>query len=225
MPQRILPPAVGVLLRQSLLHHSRWSNENGFLFISKTVFAEDAADGADSHHMQELLLAVAPVENPRLLLVLALEYGRLQPSRPSAPGEPEPQTWTQLESLGQSLLPLLADYATEDISLTEKPSAEKNETNMRRFFLSRQLSLLPAETDKIETSSRRIMPDLLGLSLRKGLQRLNFYKLNVRIHGSGKIIAQHPAAGTLLDKVETCKLILAPAPVKQLRPTPKVRLR
>jgi cell division protein FtsI (penicillin-binding protein 3) len=216
-PQRIMPPAVGVLLRQNLLHHSRWSQPQGFLLRNRTVFAEPARNGLQEQHVQELLLLAAPKENPRLLLLLALEHGHLEPTPPRDAEE---------EDAGQSLLALLAEHAKEEDSPAQKPPKEKNETNMRRFFLSRQLSLPSAEEEKAaDSSSGRIMPDVTGLSLRKGLQRLSPCKLKVQIQGSGKIRRQHPAAGTSLEKIDRCTLILTPAPIKFLRPTPKIRVR
>ena len=222
-PQRILPPAVGVLLRQNLLHHSRWSHEQGFLFGNRIVFAEPVRNGLQQH-VQELLLLAAPKENPRLLLLLAMEYGRLEPPPPLSGEAAEEEA--QTEDVGQSLLALLSDYAKEKDGPVQKPPKEKNETNMRRFFLSRQLNLPPVEEEKAaDSSSGRIMPDLKGLSLRSGLQRLNSCNLKVRIRGSGKIRRQHPAAGTSLEKIDHCTLILAPAPIKHLRPTPKIKIR
>ncbi|CAK8714567.1 Cell division protein FtsI (Penicillin-binding protein 3) [Candidatus Electronema halotolerans] len=223
-PQRIIPPAVGVLLRQNLLHHSRWSHEQGFLFGNRIVFAEPVRNGLQQQRVQELLLLAAPRENPRLLLLLALDYGRLEP--PPFAGDAEEEAAQQPEDLGRSLLALLTDYAKEKDSPLQKPPKEKNETNMRRFFLSRQLSLPSAEEEKAaDSSGGRIMPDLKGLSLRKGLQRLNSCKLKIQIRGSGKIRRQHPAAGTSLEKIDRCTLILRPEPIKRLRPTPKRKVR
>ncbi len=222
--ERIVPPAAGVLLRQDLLHHSRWGNDKGFLFVNKTTFAQKTRNGMSKQHIQELLLLTVPRENPSMLLVLAVDYGRLQPSLLKETGESKEQTSDQLEDLGESLLPLLTGYATEKERPTEKPPKEKNETNMRRFFLSRQLSLAPIEEEKTTDSSGKIMPDVIGLSLRKGLQRLNPCKLKVQIQGSGKILVQHPAAGTSLAKIKSCTLTLALGPIKHLKPTPKIKV-
>jgi cell division protein FtsI (penicillin-binding protein 3) len=224
-PQRIMPPAVGVLLRQNLLHHSRWGNEQGFLFGSRTAFAEPARNGFEQQHVQELLLLAAPRENPSLLLLLALDYGRLEP--PPLAGDAGDDA-AQAEDFGQSLLALLTEHAKEQDGPVQKPPEEKNETNMRRFLLSRQLNLPSADEEKGEKaadSCGRIMPDLKGLSLRKGLQRLSSCKLKIQIRGSGKIRRQHPAAGASLEKIDRCTLILTPAPIKRLRPTPKRKVR
>ena len=221
--ERILPPADGVLLRQDLLHHSRWGSENGFFYLTKTAFAKTTRNGMNSQHIQELLLLTVPRENPSLLLVIAVDYGRLHPT--PLPDTSEEQSNDSLEALGKSLLPLLTEYATEKEPIIEKPPAEKNETNMRRFFLSRQLSLASVEEEKTTESNGNIMPDLIGLSLRKGMQRLNPCKLKVQIQGSGKIMAQYPAAGTSLAKIKQCTLTLALGPIKHLQPTPKIKVR
>ncbi len=223
-PQRIMPPAAGVLLRQNLLHHSRWRHEQGLLFRNSTVFAEPVRNGLlQQHLLQELLLLAAPRENPSLLLLLAVDYGRLEPS-PLLSGEAAEEE-AQPEDLGQQLLALLTEHVKEADRPVQKPPKEKNETNMRRFFLSRQLNLSSAEEEKPADSSGRIMPDVKGLSLRKGLQRLSPCKLKIQIRGSGKIRSQHPPAGTSLAKIDRCTLILTPAPIKHLRPTPKRKVR
>ena len=52
------------------------------------------------------------------------------------------------------------------------------------------------------------MPSLIGLTLRKGLQQINRSNIKVRIHGSGRIVKQKPAAGELLSETEICELTL-----------------
>jgi cell division protein FtsI (penicillin-binding protein 3) len=52
------------------------------------------------------------------------------------------------------------------------------------------------------------MPEVTGLSLRKALQHLTPFHLNVQIKGSGKIVGQNPAAGESLAGVDLCRLIL-----------------
>jgi cell division protein FtsI (penicillin-binding protein 3) len=87
-----------------------------------------------------------------------------------------------------------------------EPSSEKNSANLRRYFLSRELSA--AEVQENFVHAEPIMPSLIGLSLRKGLQQINRYNINVRIQGSGRIVDQIPAAGEPLTETEICELIL-----------------
>jgi hypothetical protein len=52
------------------------------------------------------------------------------------------------------------------------------------------------------------MPDLMGLSLRKSLRLLKGAKMEIRIHGTGRVVAQDPPRGTRLADVKVCTLSL-----------------
>ncbi len=54
-----------------------------------------------------------------------------------------------------------------------------------------------------------IMPDLVGLSLRKSLRLLRGIPINIKIEGTGQVIKQSPQPGTSLKGVAGCTLILA----------------
>jgi len=55
----------------------------------------------------------------------------------------------------------------------------------------------------------QIMPDLTGLSLRKGLRLLQSAEVNVTVRGTGRIVSQSPVAGKELEKGSSCVLTLA----------------
>jgi beta-lactam-binding protein with PASTA domain len=50
------------------------------------------------------------------------------------------------------------------------------------------------------------MPDVTGKSLRAGLQTLQHFNLDIRLVGNGKIVSQHPAAGSELKNGSECIL-------------------
>lgn len=52
------------------------------------------------------------------------------------------------------------------------------------------------------------MPDLIGLSLRKGLRLLEGSPIEIKIEGTGRIVKQIPKAGTPLKQDMECRLIL-----------------
>jgi cell division protein FtsI (penicillin-binding protein 3) len=54
------------------------------------------------------------------------------------------------------------------------------------------------------------MPEVTGLSLRKGLQRLNRSRLKIIIKGNGRIVGQSIKAGQSLTENEECILTLQP---------------
>ena len=102
------------------------------------------------------------------------------------------------------MLPVLARYGVNE-HLAEHP-ATRAEENYRRFLISRRLDL-PVEKKEYGVVEHR-MPELVGLSLRKGLQQISPYGLKVSISGSGRIVRQEPAPGTSLTQSASCRLVL-----------------
>uniref|UniRef100_UPI004056A71B hypothetical protein n=1 Tax=Candidatus Electronema sp. TaxID=2698783 RepID=UPI004056A71B len=217
-PRRLLPPAAGVQLRRRLLHNSPWGGKDGFLFASSVTAANLTKNGLSEHRLQELLIAAAPQDMPRLLLVLAVDYRRLNPPPPSSAEAGQTDSRERLLSLGRSLLELLAAHSSADAT-TDKPPPARNEANLRRFLLSRKLNRPVAEEKNYDPAAAETMPRLVGLSLRHGLQRLNLRNIRMQIRGSGMIVAQKPAPGTALAKIETCELTLEPFP-RHEKPAP-----
>ncbi|BHH84078.1 hypothetical protein LA52FAK_23670 [Desulforhopalus sp. 52FAK] len=58
------------------------------------------------------------------------------------------------------------------------------------------------------TSIPGAMPDLIGLSLRKGLRLLEGSPVEIKIEGTGRIVKQIPKPGTPLKQDMECRLIL-----------------
>ncbi|WP_417917136.1 hypothetical protein [Candidatus Electronema sp. JC] len=213
-PQRLLPPAAGVQLRRQLLHQSVWSGKEGFLFVN-SIAAATQRNGLSEQHLQDILIAAAPQELPRILLVMAADSGSLRPLPPDAE---QAEDKTALMEQGRRLLELLADFTAED-KPPSPPPGTKNEANLRRFLLSRKLNRPVAEEKNYDPAAAETMPRLVGLSLRQGLQHINLRSIRVQIRGSGMIVAQKPAPGTALAKIETCELTLEPFP-RHEKPAP-----
>ncbi|MCW5211480.1 hypothetical protein VU04_01045 [Desulfobulbus sp. TB] len=198
--KRILPPVQGIWLRRELLNDSSFFQEEGFLF-THSVSTTSKQKELNVHHIQELLLTAVHQEQPEVLLLLTVDYGTLDPYPP----EIEYRNLGGLLGVGQNLLPLLTQHIGTVKEFT-KPLPEKNAANLRRYFLSKKLSSTEVKESLVHTEP--IMPSLIGLTLRKGLQQINRYNIKVRIQGSGRIVEQKPAAGELLNETKNCELIL-----------------
>ncbi len=198
--ERVLSPVQGSRLRREMLGDSLFSEEGGFFFadIASTVSGQN---GLSVHHIQDILLAAVPREEPEVLLLFTVDYDTLAPQPP----EVESRDLAGLLGLGRNLLPILVGYGGSVETFAE-PSPEKNSVNLRRYFFSKKLSA--AEVKENLVHAEPLMPSLIGLSLRKGLQQINRYNINVRIQGSGRIVDQIPAAGEPLTEIEICELIL-----------------
>ena len=63
------------------------------------------------------------------------------------------------------------------------------------------------EVQNIKNNNQRIMPKLVGLSLRKALQLSQNAGVTLKIQGNGIIISQSIKAGTILKKSQVCKVL------------------
>jgi cell division protein FtsI (penicillin-binding protein 3) len=159
----------------------------------------EAAEG-NSYVLQDLLLGVIPAKAPALLLLMVAQRDKLYPLVKSPAAEAGAEVL-----LAQKMLPALLAAARGQSATA--PPAERDPANFTRFLISRRMEF--QEPPGAPSSGVGKMPEVTGLSLRKGLQRLNPYHLLVKIEGSGSIIRQSPAAGTPLQGVGECTLTLA----------------
>ena len=197
----IKEPAAGINLRRQLLH-SRYGSEEGFMFVNNSTEVVDH-NGLSEHLIQEVLLAAVPRKTPKIMLMMAVDYGTLYPMPPVADESEEEQE--DLASIGQRLLPVLTEYMNREYA--DVHPVEKNQKNYRRFFISKRLKP-PEQKEHNNLPLDSIMPDVIGLSLRKGLQLINAYDLKVSIRGSGRIVAQNPASGEPIAVADNCELTL-----------------
>ncbi|XCN74188.1 MAG: PASTA domain-containing protein [Candidatus Electrothrix aestuarii] len=197
---RILSPAQGKRLGNTLLGASFSSAEGGFLFADM-ITKVSKEKGLSRQLVQDLLVVAVPREKPEVLLLLTANYDTLAPY----PSEVEKRDLQGLLGIGKNVLPLLVGYGGQVETFTA-PSAEKNPANLKRYFYSKKHNA--AEVKETLARAHLVMPSLIGLSLRKGLQQLNRYNIKIQIKGSGRIIEQKPAPGEPLDETEICELIL-----------------
>ncbi len=195
----ILSPTMSVRIRRDLAARFSGSKKHkSLVFSAKDTHLEPA--GSFSRYVrQQLFVGMIPENKPELLLVMAVEGGRLGPLV-------KQKKQTSMTRIGRVLLSAL--YATRASEQVAVYPGRKNEENFARFLIRRRMEYLPlAVTDRSDFPE---MPRLLGMSLRKGLQQLNGRRLRIMIEGTGKIIAQTPAPGVRLKGVTSCSLRLQP---------------
>ena len=157
-----------------------------------------AADG-NGYVLQDMLLGVIPAKTPAILLVMVAQRDELYPLVKSAGAGPGMEV-----PFARKMLPALL-AATGAQGTAEAPAA-KDPANYSQFLISRRMDF--QDRPVAAGAEEEKMPEVTGLSLRKGLQRLNPYHLLVNIEGTGRIIRQNPPAGTLLQGVGECNLTL-----------------
>ncbi|MFN2364880.1 MAG: PASTA domain-containing protein, partial [Desulfurivibrionaceae bacterium] len=117
---------------------------------------------------------------------------------------------TLMRNLGEEVIGRMAALAAEQV---DPPSPEAMAAGEKRIFEtwlgSRAYDHLVAAAVNVDSEVKRpdVMPDLHGLSLRKGLRVLQTFGVKVRVVGSGRIVEQEPAAGAIFDGGE-CRLSL-----------------
>ncbi len=194
----VLDPALGVKLRRELF--TRWVEEQGDAVVFTAEHVDIKNENLLSRYsVQQLFVGLAPSKQPQYLLLMAVEQDHLYPDLFDKHRED-----MTLAKQGKELLSALVKERPGELS-AEKPP-EKSGENRRQFLISKRLNFNePAE--KADEPVVR-MPALRGMSLRRGLQRINPYKIQVRVNGSGTIIAQYPLPGTSLRGVNDCIITL-----------------
>jgi len=194
----VLDPALGVKIRRDLF--TEWLLEQENLVAFTADYAQMRKEqNVSRFSMQELFVGFAPAKQPRYLLLLAVEQEDLLP-RPSEKGT----GLAALETMGKELLSVFVKSQSPD-QLPDKPP-EQSKENLRQFFISKRLNF--QKTPGKVNEPVPVMPQMRGMSLRKGLQQIDKYKMKVRINGSGRIIAQYPLPGQSLLGVDECILTL-----------------
>ena len=194
----VLDPALGVKIRRDLF--TNWLLEQENLIVFTADHAQMRKEKEFSQHsMQELFVGMAPAKQPKYLLLMAVERDHLYPlSNEKGSG------LAALEAMGKELLSVFVKSQSPE-GLAERPP-DRSKENLRQLFISKRLSFREAPGKASEPIP--LMPKMRGMSLRKGLQQIDKYKMKVKINGSGRIIAQYPLPGQSLIGVDECMLTL-----------------
>ncbi len=193
----VLSPAQGVRIRRDLAAHFGASKKGGcFVFHVADTRIEPA--GHLSRYVQrQLFVGMIPDRKPSMLLLMAVDRDQLAPVTKKA-------QQVSMRRQGKSLLTAL--YATASKEQLAVHPGGKDRKNFARFLISRRLDYAPLPAEQLAGTME--MPGLVGLSLRKALRQLNGRKLSITVEGSGRVVAQSPAAGVRLQGVKSCRLTL-----------------
>ncbi len=194
----VLDPALGVKIRRDLFTNWLLEQDNMIVFTADHVQMRKEKEFSQ-YSMQELFVGMVPAKQPKYLLLMAVERDHLYPlSSEKGSGK------AALEAMGKELLSVFVKSQSLE-GLAERPP-ERSKENLRQLFISKRLSFREAPGKANEPIP--LMPKMRGMSLRKGLQQIDKYKMKVNINGSGRIIAQYPLPGQSLIGVDECMLTL-----------------
>lgn len=195
----VLDPALGVKIRRELFADWMSDQENGVLFTAQRTHVA-LEKNLSRYSKQELFVALAPAKHPRYLLLIAIERDHLLPDQPGRAEEGA----ERLDRMGRELLVHLSKGEEQEVAV--KVPSGKSPENRRQFFISKRLNFKNRPDQQSEAVA--LMPQMRGMSLRKGLQQISQYKLKVRVNGSGRIVAQYPLAGQPLTGINECIVTL-----------------
>ncbi|MDF1577878.1 MAG: penicillin-binding transpeptidase domain-containing protein [Desulfobulbales bacterium] len=149
---------------------------------------------------QTVLLGFTPDRGKGLALLVALDRALIDSDKK-----------TSMRSMAEEVVGPMADLAAAPV---EPPGPEAMAAGEKRIFEAwlgsrayDQLVAAAADDATGEVKRPDVMPDLQGLSLRKGLRVLQPFGVRVKVVGSGRIVDQEPAAGVIFDAGE-CRLSL-----------------
>ena len=176
--------------------------ESSSSFLRDTVLlGTDSSAGSHQFSVNDLTFLTIPASSHELDMLVVVQR--------------DPKTVQEKKKKGRRLEQII-DEKVDRISVLQQISAtiadvvepERNEEgnfqakNVKKSSVDRK-----NEVDSI-TSIPGAMPDLIGLSLRKGLRLLDGSPIVINIEGTGQIIQQSPLPGTPLKQNMECRLIL-----------------
>ena len=157
---------------------------------------------ADDYLRNQMMAAVIPAKGAELIVFVVADSAGLEPAGSGKAGLPD------LVSPGMKMIYPLVTLQQVLTHLFDMMTAEEKEKmNYPGLQLDKNSSPQAAENPEQNKAQVR-MPDLQGLSLRKSLRLLKGTSMEIRVHGTGRVVAQTPAAGTPLTDVKECLLTL-----------------
>jgi len=146
-----------------------------------------------------MMFVLLPAEKPELILMVIVREPYLEPTLVSAKN-----VWDLAGPVGK-ILPSMVALQQVHKNLSDMMSmSERKGGNYQQEQEKKALAGL----ETILESHHTLMPDLVGMSLRRALRLLQDKKIKIRIQGTGRVVAQSPLAGKPLDGVKECLLTL-----------------
>lgn len=202
--ERIFSPTMGIRIRHDIFSSSVGKEKN--MIVHTDQVRKIRVKGEQSNYViQEGFVGAMPAKSPELLLFMVTQQDELGPF-------PDTHKRVSLTGFGKDLLGEM--YASVEKSsdpghyVASAIPNKANQSNYTQFLISNRINY--QEKGICGADRVKVMPQLVGLSLRKGLQRLNEYDLQVKIQGSGQIVSQLPAPGEPLQGIGECVLTLDP---------------
>ena len=162
------------------------------------------AGGVDDYLRNQMMLIMIPAKGSELVLLVTVDYAGFDPAGTGKAGVAD------LVAPGLKMIFPIVTLQQVLTHLSDMMTAEEKEKMNYQSAQSSDMASPKAIETREEDKGPAKMPDLLGLSLRKSLRLLKAAPLEIRVQGSGRVIAQSPPAGTVLTDVKECSITLQP---------------
>ena len=180
---------------------ARKEESSSYFLRDNVLLVTDSGAGNHQFAVNDLTFVTIPADSHELNMLVVVQRA--------------PKPIQKKKKQGRTLEQIL-DEKVDRISVLQQISAtiadvvELDRTEFGNFqgksVLSKSQS--SGKDDKDITSIPGAMPDLIGLSLRKGLRLLDGSPIVINIEGTGEIVKQSPAPGTPLKQDMECFLTL-----------------
>jgi cell division protein FtsI (penicillin-binding protein 3) len=201
---------VGVLHRQTsekvvgfLKKVSRSSGEAVFMerlepeiIDSEAVLSDDLADGVKENRCRAEIFGFSTEKDSELVMMISLDGASIDPGRKSP-----------LRTMGEEIFSQAVLLVAEEAVKPEPGALIKREANLYAEWLRVNGHRLKPE-NHLAAKKQLVMPDLRGLSLRKALRDLAALELQLKVVGSGRVVAQLPPVGSQVNEGSECVLTL-----------------
>ncbi|MDR3629869.1 MAG: penicillin-binding transpeptidase domain-containing protein [Desulfocapsaceae bacterium] len=165
------------------------------------AFTANAA--GNDYRRNQILITVIPAKGSELVIMIVADYGGLDPAGAGRAGVAD------LVSPGMKMIYPIVTLQQVLSNLSDMMTAEEKE-KMNYQAPQSAKSNTPKTVEQQDVMAPATMPDLTGLSLRKSLRLVKGLPLDVHVQGSGRVIAQSPAAGAVLADIKECTITLQP---------------
>ncbi len=158
----------------------------------------------DKYLRNTIMLSMIPATDPELVLMVVADLPGLDPGGSGRAGR------VDLETPGLKMIYPIVTFEQVFTTLSGMMTAEKQEKkNYRPNEPIKDGFRRPADVHGAVAGPVK-MPSLLGLSLRKSLRLLKGVPVEIRVHGTGRVVGQDPAPDTVMADVKVCTLTLQP---------------
>ncbi len=152
----------------------------------------------------KVLFAAVPLRDAELTILMTIQEDGVRTS-PGTGGSMSPPA--EMLSL---VLPRIAVLEQVGRGLQQVAELEEQESGNFPASLDSIRDALQASmmSGSRQLSKSGVMPDMVGLSLRKSLRLLQEANCTIRIYGTGHVVSQEPKPGTRLNRDDECVLKL-----------------